>query len=250
MAAAAGSTVPHILVVDDEPNVREAIGLALGNSYVVHQAASGREACALLQKQPVAAIILDAILGEEHGLDLIARFRDLSQASILVLTGHGTEELAIRAIRAKADDYLKKPVSLPDLRSALARLVHPGGLAEDPVESARRLMIAHLDRAHTTESLARMVGLSGRQFHRRFTEAAGTTPRRYLTELRMEHAAHLLCATALGIEQIAHRVGYQDSPTFVKVFTRATGRTPTAYRANPPAKAPVPRPRRRGPRRV
>jgi two-component system, OmpR family, response regulator TctD len=85
-------------------------------------AATGDGACALLKRHPMAAIVLDAILGEEHGLDLVQRFGALSAAPILLLTGHGSEDLATRALRARVSDYLKKPVSLAELRGALARV--------------------------------------------------------------------------------------------------------------------------------
>lgn len=168
--------VPHILVVDDEPSVREALTAALDGAYVVHGAVTGDEACAVLRTHPIAAIILDAILEDEHGLDLIGRLRTLSRAPILILTGHGTEELAIQALRAKASDYLKKPVSVRELRAALDRLIQPDHPRLDPAAHARHLMTEHPDRPHTTASLAKEVGLGDRQLRRRFFEAYGKTP--------------------------------------------------------------------------
>jgi DNA-binding response OmpR family regulator len=110
-------------VVDDDPSIHEALTAALGHLYVVHAAASGAEACVILGSQPIAGIILDAILRDEHGLDLVERFRALAPVPILLLTGHSSEDLAIRALRAKVDDYLKKPPALTELYAALARLV-------------------------------------------------------------------------------------------------------------------------------
>ncbi|RPI11181.1 MAG: response regulator, partial [Zetaproteobacteria bacterium] len=98
---------PHVLVVDDDASVREALSVALNSEYEVHTAATGAEACALLRRHPVAVVILDALLGKEHGLDLVGRFQCLSLAPIVLLTGHGSEALAIRALRAKVQEYLK-----------------------------------------------------------------------------------------------------------------------------------------------
>jgi len=78
----------------------------------------GAEACALLDAYPIAGIILDVRLGEEHGLDLIPRFRARSPAPILVLTGHSSEDLAIQAVDAQVAKYLKKPLDLHELRRA------------------------------------------------------------------------------------------------------------------------------------
>jgi YesN/AraC family two-component response regulator len=221
---------PHILVVDDDASVREALAAALDGTYVVHNTSNGDEACAALRKHPIAAIILDAILEDEHGLNLVGRFRTLSRAPILILTGHGTEELAIRALRAKASDYLKKPVTVRELRAALARLIQPDHPRLDPAAQARHLMTEHPDRPHTTASLAEDVGLSDRQLRRRFRHVYGKTPRRYLVETRLQRAEELLQTTDLGIEQIAQAVGYQNVAAFDRIFKRAFGVTPSELR--------------------
>ncbi len=117
LVGAMRASAPHILIIDDEPAIREALATALKGAYVVHGAATGSEACALLRRHPVAAIVLDAVLGDEHGLDLVARFRAISPAPILVLTGYGSEDLAIQALRAKASEYLKKPVGEREFRA-------------------------------------------------------------------------------------------------------------------------------------
>lgn len=222
--------VPHILIVDDDASVREALAAALKGAYVVHEATNGQEACVILRGHPVAVIVLDAVLGPEHGLDLIERFRRLSRAAILILTGYGSEDLAVRALRARVSDYLRKPVNLTELRASLARLIHQDGQSPDPVAHARRHLAEHLERQHTTGSLAKEVGLSERHLRRQFLEAYGTTPRRYLASVRMQRAADLLRRTRLGIEQIAQAVGYPNVATFERVFKHAFGAPPSQLR--------------------
>ena len=117
-------SAPHILIVDDDASVRDALATALRKSYVVHGAATGDEGCQILERHPIAAIILDVMLGRENGLEMVARFRTLSQAPIMVLTAYGSEEVAVRALRAGVSDYLRKPFNLADLRASLSRLVH------------------------------------------------------------------------------------------------------------------------------
>ncbi len=52
------ASAPHILIIDDEPAIREALATALKGTYVVHSASTGKEACALLRRHPVAAIMV------------------------------------------------------------------------------------------------------------------------------------------------------------------------------------------------
>jgi DNA-binding response OmpR family regulator len=131
---------PHLLVVDDDPALREALACALADTYVIHLAGTGAQACAVLRAEPIAAIILDAILGDEHGLDLVPRFRALSSAPILLFTGHGSEELASRALWEGVDGYLKKPLDLHELRRATHRLIpQMDGISEIAARARRYL---------------------------------------------------------------------------------------------------------------
>jgi YesN/AraC family two-component response regulator len=223
-------TASHILIVDDDPAIIEALTAALKGAYTVHAAATGKEACAILRDRPIAGIILDAVLGDEAGLDFVEQFRTLSQAPILILTGYSTEELVIRALRAGVRDYLKKPVSLADLRTALGRLVPRDRLPEDPVARARRLMDEHIEEAWGPEDLARQVGLSERHLRRRFREAYGKTPRQYQTEARLQRANHLLRTTPYSIRQIAQGVGCPNPETGHRLFKRYFGLTPSRAR--------------------
>ncbi len=116
---------PSILVVDDDPAVREALAAGLAGGYTVSSAASDAEACACLRAQSVAVIVLDVYLGAENGLALLPRLRALSLARILVLTGRSTEALASQALRVGVDEYVKKPMGLPELLAAVDRLVAP-----------------------------------------------------------------------------------------------------------------------------
>jgi YesN/AraC family two-component response regulator len=200
----------HILIVDDEPAVIEALTAALKGTYVVHGAASGKEACAILCTQPIAAILLDVMLGEEQGLDLVGQFRTLSSARILILTGHSSEELAIRAVWAQVDGYLKKPVPVPDLHRALARLIPCGGQPADLAAKARRYLDEHLAKRFCPTQLAGTFGVSESYLRRCLRQVYGKTPRRYLTEARLRQAAILLSAPRGGVEQIADDVGFPN----------------------------------------
>lgn len=221
----------HILVVDDDQSVLEALSAGLGFTYVVHTAATGEEACDVLQCQPIAAIVLDVVLGSEDGLDLIGRFRAIYKGPILILTGHSTEELAIRAVRAGADGYLKKPVNLQELHAALCRMMNGTDSPNYSVAKACYLLMENIDRKHTTATLAKAVGLSRRQLYRQFFEVVGKTPGRYLTGMRLQRAVELLCSTGMAIKQIACQVGYASGVAFNRAFKRLYGIAPSAFRA-------------------
>ncbi len=216
----------HVLVVDDDDSVREALSLALSATYVVHAVATGAAALGVLHTHGIAAIILEAVLQEEHGLDLIGQFRALSKAPILLVTGFGSEELAVRALRARVGDYLKKPVSIPALQAALERLL----TRDDPVTQARRQLDQGLGKGFRAMELAGRFGLSEAHLRRLFRATYGKTPRRYLVEARMQRAAELLRTTRMAIRAIAREVGYPSLGTFDRNFKRIHTMMPSAYR--------------------
>lgn len=80
------------------------------------------------------------------------------------------------------------------------------------------------------EELADKMGLSLRNFRRRFKEATGETPMQYLQKVRLETAKQLLASDVLGIDQIGYRVGYEDRSYFSRLFKSKMKVTPGEYR--------------------
>jgi ActR/RegA family two-component response regulator len=171
-----GSAHHHLLVVDDEPGVREALAATLSGDYVVHLASCGAEATALLGLRSISAVILDAFLGDERGLDLITSFRALSSARILLLTGHGCEALAFQAGQAGADHYLTKPVDGATIREALVRVGVDRPPAESLAEGVKGYLDAHARAPVDLEAVAGLFGLSEPHLRRLFRDAMAGRP--------------------------------------------------------------------------
>jgi DNA-binding response OmpR family regulator len=219
------------LVVDDDPAIREALTAALTPPFVVHTAASGEAAREVLRGRAISAIILDAVLGDEDGIALVPDFHRLSTAPILVLTGHGSEALAVQAFRAGVQEYLNKPPNLSELYARLDTLIAPRR-TRDPVEGARRSLEDTLDKPYDPATLAGAIGLSEVHLRRRFQAVFGVTPRRYLLDARLRRARELLATTDLGVERIALEVGLASGTHFGKLFRHAYGCSPSDYRAH------------------
>lgn len=81
------------------------------------------------------------------------------------------------------------------------------------------------------EDLAREAGLSRSLFAERFLAATGTTPARYLTELRMRLAVQYIPHEGQALETVAFSLGYQSLAAFSRAFKRITGQPPGALRA-------------------
>ncbi|MCZ7630820.1 MAG: response regulator [Microthrixaceae bacterium] len=127
-----------ILVVDDEPRIREALELNLrGRGYEVVTAATGPEAVeAVTQRQP-DAILLDLGLPGLDGLGVIKAVRGWCEAPIVVLSVRGEERDKVAALDAGADDYLTKPFGVGELMARLrAALRRAPEEPSDPIVEA------------------------------------------------------------------------------------------------------------------
>jgi DNA-binding NtrC family response regulator len=117
--AAAGK--PRVLIVDDSAAIRLAIHSYLeGSGFDVAQAASCKDAVEALTNDPPDAAVIDYMLPDGTALDLLPR---RGEAPVVVLTAHGSIDLAVRAIKEGADQFLTKPVELPTLKVVLERAI-------------------------------------------------------------------------------------------------------------------------------
>lgn len=113
---------PHILIVDDEPNIRFVLENALKHEgYTVDSVASGAEAVHRLAETPVDVLLLDLQMEPVDGLTVFhqARQRDPNLV-VIILTAYGSVESAVEALRLGAFDYLFKPTTPQTIRERVA----------------------------------------------------------------------------------------------------------------------------------
>lgn len=115
----------RILIIDDEPAIRFGIRDFLEqHGFAVDEAGSCREAEASFRAVRPDAAILDHLLPDGDALGLLPRLREIDAGvPLLVLTGHGSIDLAVRAVKEGAEQFLTKPVDLPSLLIMLRRLL-------------------------------------------------------------------------------------------------------------------------------
>ena len=112
----------HLLLVDDEENIRLTFGLALeSDGYIVDTAATITGARAKIEQRIYDVIILDLRLGKESGLDLLANLRaDGIHTPVVMMTAHGTTKDAVAAMKLGAVEFLSKPLEPVQFRAVVA----------------------------------------------------------------------------------------------------------------------------------
>ncbi len=219
-----------IIGVDDDPAIRKLFVLALHKQYAVHAAADATAARALLGRLVPDLLILDLKLGDDDGLSLLAEFRQRSVAPVLIITGHGSEAAAIRALHLRANAYLPKPVSLTTLRVEVARLLGEGPRPEHLAERAAEIVDSLIAEPVSAADLAARSAVKPRRLREAFQKRYGCTPMQYLRRRRLETARRLLVTTDLPVALIASRTGFQAVAYFDRAFRREWGLTPGEFR--------------------
>lgn len=136
--------MPHILIVDDDATMRDALAeVVVDLGHTACLAADGLSALALLDTEPVSAMFLDLRMPGIDGLEVLRRLRARPKApAVTVLTAHATASNTIEAMRLGAFDHLTKPIGRADLAQVLQRMLssvaEPG--ASFPAEEAEAII--------------------------------------------------------------------------------------------------------------
>lgn len=166
-------TTPLLLVIDDDPAIRELLSRELSLAgYETVAAADGLEGKELFERNGPDLVITDLAMPRADGLSVIAAVRRIDRTPVLVLSVRGEEEDKVRALDLGADDYVTKPFSLRELLARVRSQLRRSGVAADEV---LRFPDLEIDRGRRT------VIQAGREVHLTPTEFA-------ILELLASHA--------------------------------------------------------------
>ena len=121
--------MPHVLIVDDDPETREAlVSIIAADGLTTATAGDLREARIQLVRQTPDVVFTDLQLPDGSGVDLFEDLDPRSGVEIIVITGHATVESAVTALKMGATDYLVKPINMQRVKAVLDRLPRAGDL--------------------------------------------------------------------------------------------------------------------------
>ena len=122
-----------ILVVDDERNIRRSLEMILeGEGYKVTCASSGEEAIDALKETDFQAALLDIFMPGINGIDALQQMKEYRpDLAVIVISGHGTVQDAVRATRFGAYDFLEKPLSREKVLLSVTHAIEAVGLTQE-----------------------------------------------------------------------------------------------------------------------
>jgi two-component system KDP operon response regulator KdpE len=215
---------PRVLLIEDEPEIRQFMRVSLhASDYVVQEAATGREGLLQCRSQPPDIVVLDLGLPDISGFEVIQQLRAWSGVPIIIVSARGQEADKVAALDAGADDYLTKPFGVSELLARLRVMLRRQARAD---ESTRTSIFATGNLS--VDFARRQVLIDGQEIHLTPTEYriltvliknAGKvlTHRQLLQEIWGPDCTHEVHYLRVYMNQLRRKLG--DTTTQPKILT-------------------------------
>ncbi|MDR3008350.1 MAG: response regulator [Sphingobacterium sp.] len=242
-----------ILFVDDDIQLRNYLYNLFKEEYLIHLASNGTEAIEIIRHKQLDLIISDLIMDEMDGLSLCKTVKSDSQFNhipFILLTSSTSDVNQLVGIQSGADDYILKPFDADILRVKIQTLLRNRKnlqefffqaitlqsnelkiSAQDKtlIERCIQEIEAHLLEDFNVKNLADNIGMSHSALYKRIKMISGKSLNGFIRSVRLKKAAELLILSDLKVNEVVHRVGFDDIKYFREQFNKLFGLNPSAY---------------------
>jgi two-component system, response regulator YesN len=230
---------PRVLLVDDDQIFRAEFTECF-EEYGIQEASNGEEALRILKRpNEIELVLLDVRMSGMNGIEVLTQIRRTSPTiGIVMLTGYSSKDVAVEALRGKADDYIEKPVDIDSTKKLIEKFLWRGKKSqeqgdsnvEDKIEKVKHYLEKNCLRKVSLNDVATVVCLSPKYLSRVFKEKGKIGFNRYKLSLKMAQAKKFLIESRFNIDQISDKLGYQNTESFIRQFKKLTKSTPTEFR--------------------
>jgi two-component system KDP operon response regulator KdpE len=149
------SHVPHILVIDDESDIRQFLCAALKNAgYAVNESATAAEGLTWIEHKIPDLVILDLGLPDIDGKDVLKSIRGWTKVPVIILSARGQEDEKVAALECGADDYLTKPFGIAELLARIKVSLRHASVVEGQENPVYHFADLDVDQERRTVTLA------------------------------------------------------------------------------------------------
>ena len=244
----------HILLVEDNDDLRGLIAESLSADFEVIEAANGVIATDILRKTPVELIISDIMMPEKDGITLCREVKgdiNLSHIPFIVLTAKTGLESKLEGVDSGADLYFEKPVDSRLLRASVHNIFNTrkklqeyyaknyfadttelGGNRQDREFLKRFIAIVekNIDQSEMDVNyIASELSISRAKLYNKVKSLTSKSTVEFILNYRLRKAARLLVEEDLSIREIMERVGIESQSYFTAAFKKEFDETPTAF---------------------
>jgi signal transduction histidine kinase/DNA-binding response OmpR family regulator/ligand-binding sensor domain-containing protein len=238
-----GDDLPKILVVEDNPDMRDFIKSILCGNYWIDCAENGKEGIDILQGNQYSLIISDVMMPIMDGIELCKYVKEdinTSHIPLILLTAKSDIESQISGLKTGADDYITKPFNAEILIEKINNLIQlrkrlwerfnnqvtfmPDELTSNSVDikllnRAKNVTEIHLSNPDLNVNLfSKELGMSKSILYEKLKNLTGKTINDFISSIRLKKAAELIMVGELNLSEISMEVGYLDPNYFSKCF--------------------------------
>ncbi len=243
---------PIVLIVEDNPDLRQYIAEQLQKDFQLLTAKDGKEGLKIAEAKLPDLIISDVMMPKMNGLELCDAIKTnikTSHIPVILLTAKAGQDAKIEGLKTGADDYLTKPFDGRELLTRAHNLISQraalrekfaGELKVRPtavsLNSMDEQFIQHVmteieknmgNEYYSVEEMAGNIGFSRSQLHRKLKGIIGKSPNQLIREFRLTRAKELLEQKSATVSEIAFEVGYSNLSYFSKSYKEAFGISPS-----------------------
>ena len=244
-----------ILVVEDNPDLREMIKENLQENYFVLEAENGVKGLKLAEETIPDLIISDIMMPEMDGYELSKKIKTNEKTNhipVILLTAKAATEDKLAGLETGADDYLIKPFNSDELKIRIKNLIKIRRQmrekfqsqmlikpSEVVVPSTQKVFLDKLtsiieqnisNEDFSVEILCDEMGMSRAQLHRKIKAVTNQSASEFIRNFRLQRAAELLKQDAGNIAEISYQVGFNSQAYFTKMFQELYGQTPLEFK--------------------
>ncbi|WP_207431390.1 hybrid sensor histidine kinase/response regulator transcription factor [Sabulibacter ruber] len=250
------TTKSHVLVVDDDDEIRKYICEEFSSEFHIMESSNGKEALSLLLNKTPDLIISDVMMPEMDGITLCRKIKQnvtVNHIPIILLTAKSEEEDKLEGLGIGADAYLVKPFNIEILKKTAQNIIKNRKMLRNnfsgnqhqtdkvqkvALKSADEKLLAKLieiinknigNPALNIEMITREIGISRVHLHRKMKELTNQSTSDFIRNVRLQQAAELLSSKHLNISEVAFAVGFSSLTSFSSAFKELYGVSPTAY---------------------
>lgn len=244
-----------VLIVEDNADLRQLISETLVTDFELLTATNGREGLTLAHEHMPDIILLDLMMPEMDGLELLQHLRKdvyTSHIPVLMLTARSSTEVRIACFEAGADAYLAKPFHPRELLARLRQVQRtrrqlqqlfslPENLEETTSNGAselereflakiKKLTLEGMEKSQFgAEDLAAAMGMSRPHLYRKIKALTDQSISQYTRSIRLFHSKSLLKDGRYNVSEVAYSTGFSSSTYFSQCFKEEFGLSPSDY---------------------
>ena len=256
-------TAPSLLIVEDNPDLRNFLRQSLAESYRITEAQNGQEALETIAQEQPDLIISDIMMPVMRGDDLCQTLKDNMETShipIILLTALGDRESILHGLNVKADSYVVKPFDIDILKANIASVLTnkeilrrrfsqldyqtenlpkevqetPGlSLDQEFLEKITKLVLKNLGKDFNVDDLCLEMGMSRSSLYNKVKALTDHSPSDFIRQIRLKEGASLLRSKKYTVAEISDMLGFSDPKYFTDIFKKHYGMTPSAYMKQP-----------------